>query len=220
MGWYRGPIFTEALDGIEPVRDSSVKPLRFPVQDVLSIDGRDVVIGRIEAGTIRQGQEVIALPERHRTTVLEVIRFGERRSKACAGESIGVVLGNHYTVGRGTVLVQQEDEPGITDELSVTMFWMAEEPLNRGSELSLQCATQEVACLPIHIIQRLDSSTLDLLEENGSKIYQNDVGFMKLRMLQPVVCELFSFIPEMGRIVLRKGDEVQGAGIVGGSEER
>ncbi len=54
MGWYKGPILLEALDGIEPPKRPTDKPLRLPLQDVYKIGGIGTVpVGRVETGIIK-----------------------------------------------------------------------------------------------------------------------------------------------------------------------
>lgn len=214
MGWYNGPVFSDALDHIKPNEQSERKPLRFPVQDVLSIQEREIIVGRVEAGDIQQHQKVTVLPDRYETSVREILRYGERRKRARAGESIGIVLEDHNAIHRGSVLIGQGDEPVTADEIRVILFWMSDEPLSIGGDLSLQCSTQEVSCRPLKIEQRIDSSSLKLLEEDARNIQRNEVGQIILKLQRPAVFEAFSKIPELGRFVLRKGDTVKGAGIV------
>ena len=214
MGWYRGPVFTDALDHIKPNRQWENNPLRFPVQDVLSVKEREIIVGRVEAGDIQQHQKVIVLPDGYETSVLDILRYGEKRKGARSGESIGIVLEDHDAVHRGSVLIGQRDRPVTTDEIRVILFWMSDEPLSIGSDLSIQCSTQEIFCQPLKIEQRIDSSTLKLLEDDARTVQQNEVGRIILKLQKPAVFEPFSEIPELGRFVLRKGDTVKGAGIV------
>src|SRR3990170_6240062 len=49
LKWFDGPTVLEALDRFE-TPEIEGKPLRFPVQDVYPINGKKVIVGRIEAG--------------------------------------------------------------------------------------------------------------------------------------------------------------------------
>jgi sulfate adenylyltransferase subunit 1 (EFTu-like GTPase family) len=55
MKWYSAANVLEALDLLEPQKRDVDLPLRFCVQDVHRFDGRRIVAGRIETGTLRGG---------------------------------------------------------------------------------------------------------------------------------------------------------------------
>ena len=214
MSWYGGPVFADSLDHIKLNSQNERTPFRFPVQDVLFKDGRNIVLGRVEAGDVERCQQLLVLPEGYKTRVIEVVRFGEKRKSAQVGESIGIVLENHNDIKRGMVLTHHDQIPIVADEVDVTIFWMGAVPLHKGDEFTLQCSTQEVSCRLKVIEQRIDSSTLQLLEENGETVGPNEVGKVIFKLAKPIVFEPFSQVPELGRLVLRRGDSVYGAGIV------
>jgi len=214
MSWYGGPVFTDSLDHIKQNKQNPNAPFRFPVQDVFFKDDRNIVLGRVEVGSVERNQQLLVLPDGYNTSVREVVRYGEKRKSAQAGESIGIVLENHNDIKRGMVLTQQDQIPIVSDEVDGTIFWMDEDPLHRGDDLTLQCSTQVASCHLRAIEQRIDSSTLHILEENGKIIGPNEVGKVIFKLAKPIVFEPFSQVPELGRLVLRRGDSVYGAGIV------
>lgn len=220
MGWYRGPAFTDSLDHVKPRDRNSDAPFRFPVQDVLVRDGRKILLGRVEAGSVEKGQEILILPDGYSSRVLDIVRYGEKRKSALTGESIGIVLERHSGVERGVVLVQHDRVPVVSDEMDVTIFWMGDVPLNRGNDVTLQCSTQVCSCRLKTVEQRLDSSTLHLMEENGESVGPNEVGKVVFKLHRPIVFEPFARVPELGRLVLRKGDAVCAAGIVGSTQQK
>ncbi|MFT9375019.1 GTP-binding protein, partial [Komagataeibacter saccharivorans] len=59
MAWYKGPTLTEALAQVPAPSSRADLPLRLPVQDVYRFDSKRVVVGRIERGRIRVGDEVV-----------------------------------------------------------------------------------------------------------------------------------------------------------------
>ena len=214
MSWYDGPFFTDCLDSLKPVNRKASAPFRLPVQDVLVRKNSNIVLGRVESGSVERNQQLLILPDGKTTRVLDVLRYGERRKVALTGESIGLVLENDNGIERGNVLVQQEKLPAVSDRLHATIFWMYNDILRTGDDLVLQCSTQSIPCCMESIEKRIDSSTLDVLERNGTGINTNEVGEVTFRLNKPIVFELFSNIPELGRLVLRKNENVCGAGIV------
>src|SRR5712672_324579 len=89
--WYNGPTMLEHLETVDVKPASEMESLRFPVQSVIRPDARfRGFAGRVASGTVRPGDEVLALPSRRRTRVESIVSFdGEL---AAAGPSDSVVL--------------------------------------------------------------------------------------------------------------------------------
>ena len=91
---------------------------------------------------------------------------------------------------------------------------MSRQPLQADETFVFRCTTQEADCRITAIRKRLDSSSLEMIEENAATLKDTEVGEMILRTDQPVVLEEHSFIPELGRFVLERGHDVVAGGIV------
>lgn len=61
ISWYRGPSILEALDVLD-IPNLLQAAVRFPVQDVYQMDGKRILVGRIESGEISQDMELHILP--------------------------------------------------------------------------------------------------------------------------------------------------------------
>ncbi|MGB2852968.1 MAG: GTP-binding protein, partial [Dehalococcoidia bacterium] len=92
MAWYLGPTLIQALDEIEP-QAVSEKPLRFVVQDVYHLDSEKVMVGRVESGSLREGDELVFQPSNVRGKVEKIKVFPGELREASSGDSIGIVMG-------------------------------------------------------------------------------------------------------------------------------
>ena len=99
MKWYKGPTLIETLDDVEISKE--LKELRFVVQDTYELDSERVVVGRVESGTLRRGDEVIFQPSGIRGEIRKIKVFQGELEKAEQGDSIGIVLDKE--VKRGDV---------------------------------------------------------------------------------------------------------------------
>ncbi len=214
MPWYKGPTVFGALDALERDRDISEKPLRMPVQDVYQRGGRDIVVGRVEAGTLSDGQEVALLPEDKRLKVKQLVEFGGERHVAGAGESVGLILSGNGTVKRGGLLSATDDRPRIASRFVANLFWMCPRPFDINEKLIFRANTQETSCVVKEIRRRIDSSSLEVIEENAKKLEDNEVGEILIETERPVAFELFRFIPELGRFVLEHENDIVAGGII------
>ena len=70
MKWYDAANVLEALDLLEPQQREVDLPLRFCVQDVYRFDGRRIIAGRIETGTLKAGDQLVFSPANKSSVVL------------------------------------------------------------------------------------------------------------------------------------------------------
>jgi len=218
MPWYTGPTLLEALDALQERTPSVDQPLRLPVQDVYAIDGKRIVAGRVEAGTVRQGDAVVVVPGGQQAQVNSVELFGCIRTRAEAGESIGVTLDGDASPSRGDVLCDPGRQPRLASRLQCSVFWMAAQPLSTTDPLTLRLATQESACRVSRIFERIDSSTLEVLGRDAASLCETEVGKVVIETDKPVAHELFLEMAELGRFVLERGHEVVAGGTVYASD--
>ena len=214
MPWYEGPTVLGALDTFEKGEAPVQKPVRFPVQDIYDVEGRQIVVGRVESGVLQRGQQLLFLPGKRTRTVSEILKFGEPDlAQVACGECIGVVF-EADGFERGEVGCPPESPAKPTDAIEASVFWLAREPLSAGEELSLRCSTQQKSCRIETIRERVDSSSLEHLEQNASQLQETEVGEVTIRTDSPMVAELFTDVPELGRFVLVRGRDVVAGGIV------
>ncbi len=213
--WYAGPTLLEALDWFTAEEEKS-RPLRFPIQDVYKIDDKRLLVGRIESGGIRVGNTIRFLPSGKKTTVKTVEQFLKNKDAAHTGECIGITTTDPLFIERGEVAVREnEPQPAVTTTLNARVFWMSRTPVAINEKIVLRCATQEVPCVIEKISQRIDSSTLTVIEEHATTLNETDVGTVTIKTMAPLVVENVTDIEELGRFVLVKNNDVAAGGIIG-----
>src|SRR6266702_964505 len=75
MKWYCGASVLEALDLLQSHKTELDLPLRFCVQDVYRFDGRRIIAGRIETGTLRVGDQLVFSPANKSSVVATIERW-------------------------------------------------------------------------------------------------------------------------------------------------
>jgi sulfate adenylyltransferase large subunit len=215
MSWYKGPILLHALDSLRLRAKVEQRPLRFPVQDVYEVDTKRILVGKVVSGLIEVGQDVVFLPSLRKTKVKSIEVFEKEKKSAAAEENIGMTLNESMPeMQRGEVIVHEKDQPQPTDRFEGNIFWMVEEPLKLNNPVTLRCATQEVTCAVEQIKKRINSSTLEVIEENARELGLNEAGTVVFKAERPIVVEKYSFIDELGRFVIERDYQTQGAGII------
>lgn len=209
MNWYNGLTVLEALGTFKIKENANNKPLRYMVQDVYNFDKR-IIVGRVESGIIRKGDEITVLPSGEKTRVKSVEEFLKEVTEAEAGKCIGITTQDKLFIDRGNVIVHDGDRPVVTDRIKANLFWMDKIPYKMGTSVWFRCGTQEVPCEIEKINRVIDSSTLELISENASEIKNREVADVIIRTSKPVVVENFNKIEELGRFVLGKDDTIAG----------
>src|SRR6202040_3247372 len=112
MKWYCAANVLEALDLLEPQKRDADLPLRFCVQDVYRFDGRRIVAGRIETGTLTVGDDLVFSPANKTSKVKSIERWNvDGNESAIAGDSIGITLTEQIFIERGYVASHQSETP-------------------------------------------------------------------------------------------------------------
>lgn len=215
MAWYRGPTLLRALDSFAPARELSGLPLRFPVQDVYVWDQKRILAGRIESGTMRPGDAVVFAPSGKRARVRSLEKWGcPPLSSVAAGECVGVVLDDDLFIERGEVLGPAEEPPRGVTEIRASLFWLGNDPLRLNGRYVLKLATAEVEATVSCITERLNSSTLEVIERHAGRVENLEVGNVTLGLSRPIAADTFEENPRLGRFVLSVEGFVAGGGIV------
>jgi sulfate adenylyltransferase large subunit len=192
MDWHSGMTVLEALDTFNLKESPVDKPLRFPIQDVYKVKEKRILVGRIEAGTIKKGQNIMFLPQDSETTVNSIEVLWDDPEGAEAGESIGITLDEQLFLERGAVACTKDNTPKVVDRIRANVFWMSKIPFNVSEKIILRIATQEVECVIESIEKKIDSSTLEVIEENANELSEREVGQMIIKTDEPIVVENFN----------------------------
>ena len=211
LPWYTGPTVLEALDTFSELKIEE-KPLRFPIQDIYEIEGRRIIVGRVEAGTVKSGDTLYLLPLKKEVKINSIEQFlTEDVKEAGVGESIGISLGDGLDVQRGQVL-SSDLSSIITNRIQANIFWMEKHEYRIGGPLLFRCVTQEIPCYIEKIYKTFDPASLEVIEEATGQIREAEVAEVMISLEREAVIDQFQQIPEMGRFVL----EQQGIPAAGG----
>lgn len=217
MKWYCAASVLEALDLLETQKRDADLPLRFCVQDVYRFDGRRIIAGRIETGTLRVGDELIFSPANKSSMVATVERWNApSNGPAVAGDSIGITLTEQIFVERGYVASHQHETPIETNRFHADLFWIAREPLRVGHFYELRLATQQVKCQTVSIEQIMDSATLEIKSDQREQLERNEIGRLTIQTRGPLVIDNHDRIPNLGRFVIIDDGQIRGGGTIFG----
>jgi sulfate adenylyltransferase subunit 1 len=195
IDWYTGPSVLEHLENVDLTDDSADGSLRFPVQYVIRPRSDELpdyrgYAGRIAAGTVRPGDEIIALPSGLRSVVTTIDTADGERDVAVAGESITLLLADDLDLSRGDLITGVADAPESVTEFTATVTQLAERPLRAGTRALLRYGTSTTRVIVSSIDHLLDIDTLTFVEAPKT-LALNDIAQVTLRTAEALPVEAY-----------------------------
>ncbi len=219
--WYDGATLLEYLEGVElSAPQPEASKLRLPVQWVSrpTSEQRRRYTGRLSAGTVTVGDEVVSLPAGTRSTVTAVDTLDDGRATAVAPLSVSIELADDIDVGRGDVFVSAADDatlPVLAREVDATVCWFTDTPLRAGDRLAFKQGTRTVRATVQALHTRLDPETLDELD-GPVELALNDIGSVTLRTSSIVIADPYQDNRDSGAFILidESSNDTVGAGTI------
>ena len=213
MPWYTGPTLLETLEALEPVGTAAARALRFPVQLVQRSAGRRTYLGRVAAGTVRKGDELVALPSGRFATVAGIRAAAGESHSAQAGDSIALTLSEELDISRGDMLVSAQHPPSVSRAFEAALVWLAAEPLVKGGRYLLKHASRTVRARITAVNGRVNVQTLET-EPVAGRVVLNDIVRVAIASQQPLAVDTYRECRATGAFILV--DEATNRTVAGG----
>lgn len=213
MPWYTGPTIVTALCALTPIRRDDGAEFRLAVQGVVRRDLERIVVGRIEAGSLRAGDEIVLSPGERRARV-RTLEFWppNGRTEARAGESIGLTVEGPLFVERGDVVSDAASIPASASRFRARLLWLGKRELRVGRRLRMRIGTR-LAHVEVEAFERVvDIATL----QDGAAEFArtNDVAEVILRSRELLALDTVAAHPGLGRFILIDELDVVAGGVV------
>ena len=195
--WYQGePLLTilENLPSVEEVSHSNAD-FYFPVQLVVRQDADKAddfrgYQGRIERGSVQQGQTIRIEPNGLTAKVTEIITPKGEVTQAVAGEVITLRLDRDIDISRGDLFVDESLPLTPQKQLEATICWFDERPLNTARKYLLKHGTQTIFAKISEIESVLNVHTLEQ-ESGATALKMNDIARVRLSLQKPIVATTY-----------------------------
>ena len=195
--WYQGePLLTilENLPSVDEVSHSNAD-FYFPVQLVVRQDADKAddfrgYQGRIERGSVQQGQTIRIEPNGLTAKVTEIITPKGEVTQAVAGEVITLRLDRDIDISRGDLFVDESSPLTPQKQLEATICWFDERPLNTARKYLLKHGTQTVFAKISEIESVLNVHTLEQ-ESGATALKMNDIARVLLSLQKPIVATTY-----------------------------
>lgn len=216
MKWYSGPTLVEALDSTAVAYEPPIeKPLRIPVQDFYEFGGERIIVGRIEAGKMYVGQDVVVKPSGEHGVVESINVWNKNKDEAFAGDSIGFKVSGIGKVQRGSVFGDARNEPHAAKEFVAEVFVLEDEGrIKHGNDYIIRCGTANVQCRAAKIINKIDPRSGKAYDGDVQELAMDDAGTVRFVAKEPFVIEKQSDFQQLGRIIVRDTGMTIAVGVV------
>lgn len=220
MPWYGGEQLVDALDRLAPPALPTARPLRWPVQDVYKLGDKRILVGRVESGLLRLGDELMFSPSGRQARVAGIEAWGVDPPpvEARAGQSVGVTLDQPIFVERGDVASDTAHPPDLASQFRLQLFWLADTPLCTGRVLKLRRATSEAAVAVEAIESVVDTDTLAAVP--AETVHRDQMAVVRLRARSMLPLDPVERDPAMARCALVDGSDTVGGGVIIGEADR
>ncbi|QGH36252.1 adenylyl-sulfate kinase [Gracilibacillus salitolerans] len=198
--WYDGKALLPYLEDIEVVDDAAEQEFVMPVQRVSrpnhTFRGFQ---GQIEAGNIKEGDEIISLPSQERAKVKSILVTEYEASEASAGQPVTVQLDREVDVSRGCVLTSSENIQ-VTDMFSASILWMDDAELVEGRNYLVKVGTKMLPGTVMSIKHKIDINTGK--EIPADKIFKNELVECDISLSENMVFDKFENNEALGGLIL------------------
>jgi sulfate adenylyltransferase large subunit len=199
--WYTGSSLLEYLEEIPITDANSPEAFRFPVQYVIRPDDSfRGFAGQIIAGSVRPGDQVVALPSKQKTRVRSIVTFDGPLSQAGTGSSVTLQLENELDLSRGDLLVSEEGLPNISRKFAANVVWLHSAPLDLQKRWIMRQSTDEVRVQATKIRSRIDINTME--RPLASHLGLNDIGIVEFEATRNLSFDLYSQNRNSGSFIL------------------
>jgi bifunctional enzyme CysN/CysC len=207
MPWYDGPSLLHHLENVHVASDRNLVDVRFPVQYVIRPQSSAYpdyrgYAGQVAGGVLKPGDEVVVLPSGFTSRIAAIDTGDGPVDEAYPPMSVTVRLEDNLDVSRGDMVCRPHNQPLVTQDIDAMVCWMdATSSLRAGQKLAVKHTTRAVRALVKDLQYRLDVNTLHR-DEEADELGLNEIGRVRLRTTQPLLCDPYSRNRTTGGFVL------------------
>jgi bifunctional enzyme CysN/CysC len=224
MPWYQGPPLLYHLEHVHIASDRNLIDVRFPVQWVIRVGGRQVgssvadyraYAGQVAGGVIRPGDEVVVLPSGQHTTVAGIDTFEGPVQEAFPPMSVALRLADDIDVGRGSTIVRTQNQPSVASSFECLLCWMSEHELSPRRRYLVKHTTRTAMVGGVDVRYRIDVESLRR-EEGVSTLQLNDLARVHMRLSSPLVFDSYRRNRVTGSLIVidEATNETVAAGVI------
>ena len=185
LSWYDGSTLMNMLETVYIGSDRNLQDFRMPVQYVNrpNLDFRGFC-GTIASGTIREGEEIMVLPSRQKSTVKNIVTHDGNMDEAFAPLSITLTLNDEIDASRGDIIVRSGNVPKSRDSIDAMLVWMEDEAMVPGKTYLFKHTTQTLPGTIDTLRYQVDVNSLH--RSPAPTLELNEIGRVGISLSGPI----------------------------------
>ncbi|CAN7063826.1 unnamed protein product, partial [Brassica oleracea var. botrytis] len=205
--WFSGPSFFEVLNSIEvPPRDPN-GPFRMPIIDKFK-DMGTVVMGKVESGSIREGDSLVIMPNKEPVKVVAIYCDEDKVKRAGPGENLRVRITGieDEDILSGFVLSSAvKPVPAVTEFVAqLQILELLDNAIfTAGYKAILHIHAVVEECEIIELISQIDVKTRKPMKKKILFVKNGAAVICRIQVTNSICVEKFSDFPQLGRFTLR-----------------
>ncbi|KAG2259521.1 hypothetical protein Bca52824_078815 [Brassica carinata] len=205
--WFSGPSFFEVLNSIEvPPRDPN-GPFRMPIIDKFK-DMGTVVMGKVESGSIREGDSLVIMPNKEPVKVVAIYCDEDKVKRAGPGENLRVRITGieDEDILSGFVLSSAvKPVPAVTEFVAqLQILELLDNAIfTAGYKAILHIHAVVEECEIIELISQIDMKTRKPMKKKILFVKNGAAVICRIQVTNSICVEKFSDFPQLGRFTLR-----------------
>ena len=220
--WWTGPSLLGAVDALPARPAPPPAPLRLPVWDLLSGGvrslGPNAAGGKLEAGALRPGMQVLLQPAGVIATVKALEADGQPLAAARTGDAVEVGLSglaDGAALSLGTVLCSPGWPAPVAARLTARVTVLdSRMPLLRGATVTLHVGAGREPARVAALLTQLDPVTGEQIRARPRCLARGHAGVVEIIPERPLVAERYADCRALGRLALREGGRTLAVGVV------
>jgi sulfate adenylyltransferase subunit 1 len=206
MPWYDGPTLMYLLENIHIANDRNFNDPRFPVQYVIRPQAEKYhdfrgYAGRVAGGVFRKGDKITVLPSGLSSKIKSIETMGGELEKAFPPQSVTLTLEDDIDISRGDMIVASDNQPRVSQDISMMFCWLNEKPLIPGGKYTIRHTTNDARCIIKSVDFKINISTLEK-DYDDRDVKLNEIGQMTLRTAKPILFDSYKINRVTGSVVL------------------
>ncbi|XP_055689314.1 eukaryotic peptide chain release factor GTP-binding subunit ERF3A [Lutzomyia longipalpis] len=203
--WYTGHAFIPFIDDLPSLGRKTDGPFIMPIVDKYK-DMGTVVMGKVESGCAKKGQNLLVMPNRTQVSVDQLWSDDDEVTAVGPGENVKIKLKGieEEDVSPGFVLCDASNPIKIGKIFDAQVVILEHKSIicaGYSAVMHIHCAAEEITVKAL--ICLVDKKTGEKSRSRPRFVKQDQVAIMRIECSGLICLEQFKLFPQMGRFTLR-----------------
>ena len=199
--WYDGVCLLDFLESVEVKSVNEYGYFRYPVQYVLRPDRNfRGFSGKVAAGVVRKGDEIMALPSGKRSRVKGIHVYEGEVEKAFPPQCVTLTLEDEIDISRGEMIVHPDSLPMIERRFEAMLVWLDEKEMDPKRQYFIKHTSNLTKASIEKIDYKVNINTLAHEESTGLRL--NEIGKIRITSNKPLFFDPYQNNRATGAFIL------------------